>query len=198
MATSRKPNPRRTGRPSKYSTELTAVICKGLAEGKSLRSILAELGMPDRMTIIAWLAKYPDFLAHYAHAREVGLDHFAEVTLAEATNVDPDRVQSARLTWDARRWHLSKMMPKRYGERVATEVSGPNGGPIQAQPVAPPMVPREVALAVRRLIAGAEVAVGLPAGSGTDAERLRAVLATGNPLDPDTCEAIYGSGGGGK
>jgi hypothetical protein len=192
--TARKPNPRRTGRPSKYSAELTATICRQLAEGKSLRSILAEPGMPDRMTIVAWLAKYPDFSAHYAHAREVGLDHFAEQTLAEAANVDPDRVQSARLTWDARRWHLSKMLPKRYGDRLQQEVSGPGGGPVETRQAPPALVPSEVKAAVRKLIAGAEVAVGLPPGTGGDAERLRAVLATGQPLDPDTYEALFSGG----
>jgi phage terminase small subunit len=79
-----------------------------------------------------------------------------------------------------------------FKERI--EHSGPDGGPIQAQPVAPPMVPREVALAVRKLIGGAEVAVGLPPGSGSDAERLKAIVATGEPLPPDLYESVSGAG----
>ncbi len=147
--------------------------------------------MPRRITVVDWLAKHPEFAAQYARAREVGLDHFAEQTLAEAANVDPERVQSARLTWDARRWHLSKMLPKRYGDRLQQEVSGPGGGPVETRQAAPSLVPSEVKAAIRKLIAGAELAVGLPPGTGSDSERLRAVLATGQPLDPDTYEAIY-------
>ncbi len=76
-----------------------------------------------------------------------------------------------------------------FKERI--EHSGPGGGPIETREEPPAMVPREVAMAVRKLIAGAEVAVGLPPGIGSDRERLKAVLATGKPLDPDTYEAIF-------
>jgi phage terminase small subunit len=75
------------------------------------------------------------------------------------------------------------------------EHSGPNGGPIEAREAPPALVPAEVRKAVRRLLAGAEVAVGLPPGSGSDTERLKAIMQSGEPLPPDVYEALYGGGG---
>ncbi len=47
--------------------------------------------------------------------------------------VNVDIVQRSRLRVDARKWALARMSPRRYGDRVATEISGPNGGPIQVE-----------------------------------------------------------------
>ena len=43
---------------------------------------------------------------------------------------DPD-VQRDRLSVDARKWVASKLKPKKYGDRLATEITGKDGGPIQ-------------------------------------------------------------------
>jgi hypothetical protein len=121
------PKKRKPGRPAKYTNTLATAICQRLAGGESLRAICEGADMPDRTTVADSLARHPEFSRQYAHAREIGFDHLAELTLAEATNVtgDKDRIAAARLTWDARRWHLSKMLPKRYCERIAQEHSGP-------------------------------------------------------------------------
>jgi phage terminase small subunit len=76
------------------------------------------------------------------------------------------------------------------------EHSGPGGSPIETREAPPALVPSEVRKAVRALIAGAELAVGLPPGSGSDRERLQAVLATGKPVDPDTYAALWEAGNG--
>jgi hypothetical protein len=36
-----------------------------------------------------------------------------------------------RLRIDSRKWMLSKMLPKVYGDKIQTEHTGPNGGPVQ-------------------------------------------------------------------
>tara|TARA_R100000935_G_C2809254_1_gene154195 strand:- start:258 stop:770 length:513 start_codon:yes stop_codon:yes gene_type:complete len=36
-----------------------------------------------------------------------------------------------RLRIDSRKWMLSKMLPKVYGDKLQTEHTGPNGGPVQ-------------------------------------------------------------------
>jgi hypothetical protein len=87
------------GRPSQYTTEVAAKICAEMAQGKSLRSIVEQPGMPDRMTVVRWLAANEDFRAQYTVAREIGLDHFAELTLAEAeADIPPEKVQAAKDT----------------------------------------------------------------------------------------------------
>jgi hypothetical protein len=126
-------------------------------------------------------------------ARELGADVIAETAVAEAiAPMGPEDVQRARLAFDARRWFVGKLAPKKYGDRVHQEVSGPGGGPVETREAPPAMVPAEVRAAVRKLIAGAEVAVGLPPGSGSDAERLKAIVAMGEPLPPDLYESMYG------
>ena len=44
--------------------------------------------------------------------------------------VDHEHIQRSKLRVDTRKWAMSKMAPKKYGERVAMEHSGPDGGPI--------------------------------------------------------------------
>jgi hypothetical protein len=51
-------------------------------------------------------------------------DQVTEVTRGDMT-------EHRRLRVDVRKWYLSKIAPKRYGERLAHEVSGPDGGPIE-------------------------------------------------------------------
>jgi hypothetical protein len=40
-------------------------------------------------------------------------------------------VDRSRLMMDARKWLASKLAPKKAGDKIAAEVSGPDGGPIQ-------------------------------------------------------------------
>jgi hypothetical protein len=42
--------------------------------------------------------------------------------------VDNGAVQQAKLRSDNRKWYLSKMLPKRYGDRITTEITGEDGG----------------------------------------------------------------------
>jgi hypothetical protein len=44
---------------------------------------------------------------------------------------DSTAVQRNRLRVDARKWLLSKLAPKKYGDKVTQEHTGPNGGPAQ-------------------------------------------------------------------
>jgi hypothetical protein len=38
--------------------------------------------------------------------------------------------QMAKVEIDARKWFASKFLPKRYGEKITQEISGPDGAPI--------------------------------------------------------------------
>jgi hypothetical protein len=189
--------PKKPGPPSTYTPEMAARICEEMAQGKSLRSILEQPGMPDRMTVIRWLAANEDFRAQYTIAREIGLDHFAELTLAEAeADIPPEKVQAAKLKWDARRWHLSKMLPKRYGDRVMQEHVGADGRPvgIQAAIATISLHPREVVDYVRKLLTNEEAAMGLPpAGRMTEAERMKRITTSGQFLSPEMYEVLHDS-----
>ncbi len=127
---------RKRGRPSIYTAELATAICERLAQGESLRSICRDEGMPTETTVRQWaLDDREGFYSQYARARDMGLDAMADEVLAIADTDAGEDVQRSRLRFDARRWYLSKLAPKRYGERLGIEQAG--GGPVQVRFVPP-------------------------------------------------------------
>lgn len=139
------------GRPTLYSPEVTTRICTELMDGKSLRSICEADDLPECATIFNWLQKYPEFFEQYAQAREVQADLMADEICDIADDgsndwmdrqskdgetirvVDHEHIQRSRLRVDARKWVASKLKPKKYGDRVSTEISGVDGGPVQTK-----------------------------------------------------------------
>lgn len=119
-----------TGRPSDFTQEIAEKICAALAEGKSLREICRGEGMPAESTVRSWaLDDREGFFAQYTRARDIGLDCRADEVFEIADNATGDAARD-RLRFDARRWYLSKLAPKKYGDKVQNEHSGPDGGPI--------------------------------------------------------------------
>lgn len=139
------------GRPTKFSTALAARICLRLAEGESLRSICRDDGMPARSTVNLWIIDdVQGFSAQYARARDAGLDMMADEVLdladdgsndwterenkdgSTCTVLNGEAVARSRLRFDARRWYLSKLAPKRYGDKL--QHTGADGeGPLTVQ-----------------------------------------------------------------
>ena len=117
-----------TGRPSDYTPEMADLICLRLSKGESLIKMCLESEMPGQSTVYQWLQAHPEFAEKYARARERQADYLAEETIKIADETqDPAK---ARLQVDARKWFASKVAPKKYGEKVTQELSGPDGGPI--------------------------------------------------------------------
>ena len=131
-----KPTGRPNGRPPRYNRELALAICERLAKGESLRAICRESDMPDRMTVNKWIVEDTDgFFDLYARSRDAGLDTIADEVFEIADDGSNDWMESnkpdapgyvangehlarSRLRFDARRWYLSKLAPKRYGDRT--------------------------------------------------------------------------------
>lgn len=144
-------------RPTEYSDEVADLICGLLAEGKSLRSILALDGMPNARYVYQWMREHPEFGKQYARAREDQADCLADEiqdiadedpTIAftqlvrNGTEFDVAKVDSAVEQWrktriDARKWIAAKLKPKKYGEKVAAELSGPGGKELTLAAAAP-------------------------------------------------------------
>ena len=127
------------GRPTNYNAELAATICAELADGKSLRSVCRRDDMPSMVSVFNWLRIYPEFLKQYEAAKEESADAHSEDMLEIADEpppinanggVDSGAVADKRLRIDTRKWLASKLKPKKYGDKLQQEVSGPNGGPI--------------------------------------------------------------------
>jgi hypothetical protein len=119
------------GRPSDYSQETVDLICLRLAEGDSLRKICRDEDMPSVGTVCRWLTKNTEFQEQYARAREAQGDTLFDECLDIADQydkasdkLDPDHIQRAKLRIDTRKWMAGKLRPKKYGDKVQTEVSG--------------------------------------------------------------------------
>jgi hypothetical protein len=118
---------RGVGRPTLYTNELAAFICAEMASGRSLRSICGDAGMPGMTTVFRWLADNQEFREQYAQAQEQRTAAMAEEIIDIADFENEEDVQRAKLRIDTRKWLMSKMAPKKYGDRSQMELSGPQG-----------------------------------------------------------------------
>ena len=112
------------GRPSEYTDEVAAIICRRLADGESLRQICRDKAMPDRETVRRWLTANSQFRVQYALARDWMVDALAERALEMAENATPENANARRVLVDAIKWYTGKVAPKKYGDRVNVEHSG--------------------------------------------------------------------------
>lgn len=129
------------GRPITYTAEIADAVLERMAEGKPLRHICQDNPeLPAESTIRGWAVQDIDgFAARYARAREAQMEAMAEdiiqiaddsgldVTLDPETSqarVDGEAIQRAKLRVDTRKWLMSKVAPKRYGDKVDVGVDG--------------------------------------------------------------------------
>jgi hypothetical protein len=120
-----------------YSPELGARVCELMIEGVSLRKISEMSGMPSRRAIFNWLKDNDEFRERYEVARLMQVEYWAHeiIEIADDTSgdfiinedgervVDHENINRARLKIDARKWLMSKLHPRRYGDRVAADVT---------------------------------------------------------------------------
>ena len=133
---------RKRGGQLTYDQETTHAICVRLARGETLRAICRDEEFPPESTVRTWALEDVDgFAARDAYARQLGLDAMADQLLEIADDSSGDfttdangnrtpnneHINRSRLKVDVRKWHLSKLAPKRYGDKVDVNV-GPEGG----------------------------------------------------------------------
>lgn len=124
-----------------FNQDTADKICARLAEGESLRSICRDDGMPAESTVRLWaMEDVNGFAAQYTRARELGylalgdeIIHIANTPLngvktktnekGEVETIEGDMIEHRRLQVDARKWFLSKMLPKIYGDRLDIDMN---------------------------------------------------------------------------
>lgn len=116
-------------------------ICNEMKTGRSLRSVLRDEGMPHSDTFYIWLDSSEAKTVQYARAREERADKIFEEMLAiadDSTNdtmyietkkgeiavEDKEWTNRSRLRIDTRKWMLSKMLPKRFGDKLDVTSDG--------------------------------------------------------------------------
>jgi hypothetical protein len=115
--------------------ELLNTICDEIAEGRSLRKVLLDEGMPDRTTFFKWIDDNKERINQYTRACEARADLIFDETFEIADNTiegtvietddsgrtkekKGDMLGHRKLQIDTRRWALSKMQPKKYGDKL--------------------------------------------------------------------------------
>lgn len=127
------------GRPTRYSIKMAEAICAGIAAGDSLRTVCSSEKMPDKSTVLRWLALPSNdrFRDQYARAKEASADvefdelkDIAEDAMNEVVKYmyEPKLasaiVQAHRLKADNIKWSIARKKPKVYGDKI--EVSKPD------------------------------------------------------------------------
>lgn len=142
------------GRPtSEVPQDKADSLVEWLEEGKTLRSWCRIPGNPCKSTITNWEKKDDEFRGRIACARETGEDAIAEECIEIADDgsndymeqdlgdgvvvrrLDPENIQRSRLRVDTRLKLLAKWNPRKWGEKIQQEVTGKDGGPVQAHVV---------------------------------------------------------------
>ncbi|MFA5217146.1 hypothetical protein [Sulfuricurvum sp.] len=131
------------GRPSKFSQEIADEICKRLSSGESLLNICRDDHLPTRISVYNWLldGKHEAFFNNYARARELQAEYLFDdcLDIADDGTNDwmiihkrsgeeeevPNRevLDRSRLRVDTRKWYLSKVLPKKFGEQKTGNVN---------------------------------------------------------------------------
>jgi hypothetical protein len=169
------------GRNTKYTEAMATEICERLASGESLRSICNDETMPDERRVREWASDPAHPISpRYARAREVGYMRMADELLEisddatkdfmtvsrngeEVEVVNAEHIQRARLRVDTRKWLLSKMLPKVFGDKITNEVTG--NLTVSETVDKPPAETREEWIARRTRELGVNSAVGAAAGT---------------------------------
>ena len=120
---------------SLYTQALADAICERLEAGDSLRKACEAVPGTDHATVLRWAKDETciGFANQYARARESGYQLLADQILEISDDSSGDTIDTehgpkanaefvarSRLRVDSRKWMLSKMLPKLYGDKIET------------------------------------------------------------------------------
>ena len=120
-----------------YSEEQKEEILKNIFDmiesGKSLRFALSQIPLSSS-TFFIWIEEDPEKSKHYAYVTDIRTElKFESIEQdyseepqrdAETGRIDSAWVQLQRLKIDSKKWELSKLNPKKYGDKIQQEHSG--------------------------------------------------------------------------
>lgn len=108
--------------------EILEDIMIWIADGKSLATICKEKGYPNRKTFFEWVAKDNSIAAQYQTALAMRAELFAEQLISISDNdsfdfndegkLNPENIARSKLKVDTRKWIVSRLLPKKYGDKL--------------------------------------------------------------------------------
>lgn len=130
-------NASRGGRPAfKWTEEIEEQILGDIVAGKSIRQMVMERdeSFPSSDTIYRRIASDERFCERYMRARVLQQDTYAEEIIAIADGVHPlfvgKETSEKQIAIEARKWTMGKVAPKKYNEKIITEITGKDGAPL--------------------------------------------------------------------
>lgn len=109
--------------------EIMELICNRIAGGEPLYKVCKDDGMPDRITFFKKCQSDSDYAKIYRQALELrGEMHADELTeMADAAlNSTSENIQARKLQVNTRQWIISRLLPKKYGDRMTLSGDGEN------------------------------------------------------------------------
>lgn len=129
--------------PRNWTDELKSELCRQIAEGETVLSITAKNGFPSQSSVYTELLRDHEFMKHYEIARErphtTWEDEIIELAYDSSGDrlpdgrIDVDHIARMKLVINTKQWVMSRRNPRKYGDRVSAELSGPNGGAIEVK-----------------------------------------------------------------
>lgn len=111
--------------------ELFQKVLDEIEKGEPLGQTLSKPEMPSRTSFYGWLNEFEGYSERYARACELRADAIFEEIIEIADDSTNDSlytvkgevqntewVNRSRIKIDARKWVLSKMQPKKYGDKI--------------------------------------------------------------------------------
>jgi len=131
-------------RPYNYTDEEKEVIitdiCNRVIDEKVSFNLAVEESNITYVTFFQWMVKSDKLKELYNYARDIRSDILFEeiVTIADTPvegvktkitdkgieTISGDMTEHRKLQIDARKWVVSKMQPKKYGDKISQEISG--------------------------------------------------------------------------
>jgi hypothetical protein len=136
-----------TETPEEWQKRCIDTACAAVATSdKGLKRICDALRendttFPAQRTIRTWMDESEEYKAQYARAKEAQADFIFEQILDIADDDSDDElftedgkrvlnsefVQRSKLKIEARKWVVSKLLPKKYGDKIEQTLQNPDG-----------------------------------------------------------------------
>lgn len=114
-------------------------ICERITNGESLRNVVQDKGMIPAKTFFQWIDNNDIFGKQYVRACEMRAEilfdeileiadntHEGEKTVSKPHGIEitrGDMIEHRKLQVDARKWILARLNPKKYGDKMQTDVA---------------------------------------------------------------------------